>query len=274
MSSRPRSLALAFAAGTLLPAPVCAADLLFSPEPVASAGWIVTATANGKIGPSFPGSDEFSGIVFPSFSLRRVGEPKRFSSPDDGLSLPLYDTPGIRFGIAGRFRGGRYLETDPRLFGFKDVKWAVEPGVFLEWWPLEMIRLRGELRHGVHGHHGLVGDLGLDLVSRIGPWTLAAGPRLSLGDDEFAETYFGVRPFEAAINGLVPAYKPSGGLNSVGVATALSYDWSPAWSTTVSVSYARLVGDAADSPIVKRFGSENQFTFGASVSYSFQTSGW
>ena len=111
-------------------------------------------------------------------------------------------------------------------------------------------------------------------MSRIGPWTLATGPRLSLADQEFAETYFGVRPFEAAINGLVPAYRPSGGLNSVGVATSLSYDWSPEWSTTVSVSYARLVGDAADSPIVKRFGSENQFTFGASVSYSFQTSGW
>ena len=83
-----------------------------------------------------------------------------------------------------------------------------------------------------------------------------------------------IASIKAAINGLVPAYRPSGGLNSVGVASSLSYDWSPEWSTTVSVSYARLVGDAADSPIVKRFGSENQFTFGASVSYSFQTSGW
>ena len=41
-----------------------------------------------------------------------------------------------------------------------------------------------------------------------------------------------------------------------------------------SASYARVVGDAADSPIVRRFGSENQFSFGASISYSFTTSGW
>jgi MipA family protein len=35
-----------------------------------------------------------------------------------------------------------------------------------------------------------------------------------------------------------------------------------------------LVGDAADSPIAKRFGSEHPFTVGASLSYSFATTGW
>ena len=44
--------------------------------------------------------------------------------------------------------------------------------------------------------------------------------------------------------------------------------------STVSASYSRLVSDAADSPIVKSFGSENQFTVGVSLSYSFVTSGW
>jgi outer membrane protein len=35
------------------------------------------------------------------------------------------------------------------------------------------------------------------------------------------------------------------------------------------VSYTRLVGDAADSPIVKQFGSEHQVGVGLTVSYSF-----
>jgi outer membrane protein len=261
-------------AGALFPMASHAADPFLPPAPVAPAGWIVTVTANGKIGPEYPGSDELGFVAFPSLSFRRVGEPKRFSTPDDGLSIALYDTSAIRFGLAGRFRGGRYLETDRRLFGFEDVNWAIEPGIFLEWWPIEMVRLRGELLHGINGHHGVVGNLALDVVSRHGRLTASVGPRLNLGDQDFMRTYFGVRPFEAALNGLVPVYQPSGGVVSVGVSTAVSYDWSEQWSSTVSLSYARLVGDAADSPIVQRFGSENQFTIGASVSYSFAFGGF
>jgi outer membrane scaffolding protein for murein synthesis (MipA/OmpV family) len=254
--------------------PASAADLLFSPEPVSSSVWIVTVTGNAKVGPSYPGADDLSFIAFPSFSIRRVGEPKRFTTPDDGFSLPVYDTETLRAGITGRFRGGRYLETDRRLFGLEDVKWAVEPGLFVEFWPTQILRMRAELRRGVNGHDGIVGDVGADLVGRFGRFTVSAGPRLALGDQEFMRTYFGVTPFEAAANGLVTPYRPSGGIVSVGASSALTYDWSEQWSTTVSASYSRLVGDAADSPIVKRFGSENQFSFGASVSYSFSTSGW
>jgi outer membrane scaffolding protein for murein synthesis (MipA/OmpV family) len=261
---------LAVGAGAAL-----AADPSFlSPTPVSSSGWIVTVTGNAKVGPSYPGADDLSFIAFPSFSLRRPGEPKRFTTPDDGLSIPLYDTPSLRAGLTGRFRGGRYLESDRRLFGFEDVRWAVEPGVFLEFWPVQSLRLRGEIRHGINGHDGIVADLAGDYVSRFDRFTWSIGPRLSLGDEEFTQTYFGIRPFEAAINGLVLPYSPSGGVTSAGVSTALTYDWSEQWSTTVSASYSHLVGDAADSPIVKRFGSEHQFSFGASLSYSFSTAGW
>jgi MipA family protein len=256
----------AFAADASFPAPAPSASIL--------SNWIVTITGNVKVGPSFPGSDEWTFVGFPSFSLRRPGEPKRFTTPDDGLSFPLYDTRTLRFGITGRYRGGRYLDSDDRLFGFEDVRWAVEPGLFLEFWPVDYLRLRAELRHGVNGHHGFVADLGGDYVARFDRFTWAIGPRLALGDEDFTQTYFGVRPFEAAINGMVLPYSPSGGVTSVGVSTALSYDWWEQWSSTVSASYSNLVGDAADSPIVKRFGSEHQFSVGASISYSFSTAGW
>jgi outer membrane protein len=251
-----------------------AADLLFTPQPMTPSGWIVTMTANGQVGPRYPGSDEFTAVAFPSLAFRRVGEPRRFSTPDDGVSLALYDSTYFRAGLAGRYRGGRYDGSDRQLTGLKDVDWALEPGVFVEYWPFQFLRARGELRHGVGGHHGFVADLGLDLVQRFGAITVSAGPRLALGDQEFTSTYFGVRPYEAALNGVVTPYRPSGGVTSVGLATALSYDWSPQWSSTVSASYKRLVSDAAASPIVKSFGSENQLTVGVSLSYSFVTTGW
>ena len=242
--------------------------------PGAALGLIVTVTGNALLAPAFPGSDELSPVAFPSFSFRRVGEPKRFGTPDDGFALPFYDTQTFRFGAVGRYRGGRYLETDRRLFGLEDVRWAVEPGVFMEFWPAQFLRTRAELRRGFNGHEGFVADLSADLVQRFGAVTASIGPRMSLGDREFTSTYFGVTAAESAINGILPAYRPSGGLTSVGALASLSVDWSERWSTTVSASYARLVGDAAESPIVRQLGSRDQFTIGASLSYSFGLDGW
>jgi outer membrane protein len=248
-----------------------AAEPAFSALALAPAGWIVTLKGNVQVGPSYPGADDFSVFAYPSVSFRRAGVPQRFSAPDDGLSFSLLDDAALRFGAVGRFQGGRYLEDDRRLFGLRKIDWAVEPGLFVEYWPVEFLRARAEVRRGFNGHEGFVADLGLDVVQRFGALTVSAGPRLSLGDSEFTRTYFGVTPVEAALNGEVTAYRPSGGITSVGATAAATYDWSAQWSSTAFVTYGRLVSDAADSPIVKRYGSENQVGLGLSLSYSFET---
>jgi outer membrane scaffolding protein for murein synthesis (MipA/OmpV family) len=246
-----------------------AAEPAFTTLPTAPSGWIVTLKANLLAQPTYPGADDLSFVGYPSFSLRRAGTVERFSAPDDGLSFSFVDESSLRIGVVGRFQGGRYLQDDRRLFGLRKIDWTVEPGVFVEYWPVEFLRARAEIRHGINGHDGFVADLGLDLVQTFGAFTTSVGPRLSLGDSEFTRTYFGVTPEEAALNGQVSAYRPSGGLTSVGAAASASYKWSEQWSTTGFVSYKRLVGDAADSPIVRTFGSENQFGFGLTAAYSF-----
>ena len=52
-----------------------------------------------------------------------------------------------------------------------------------------------------------------------------------------------------------------------------TYQWNDQWATTVRGAYDRLVGSAADSPITRNLGSRDQFTVGASASYSFQLGG-
>lgn len=267
----PKSLALATlvmtSAGAL---PAHAADPVSFLPPTLPSGWIVTLKGNLRAGPSYPGADDWSFIGFPSVSFRRAGTVERFSAPDDGLSFSFLDDSAFRFGVVGRFQGGRYLQDDRRLFGLEKIDWAVEPGLFVEYWPVEFLRARVEVRRGVNGHEGFVADLGLDLVQRFGALTVSAGPRLALGDSEFTQTYFGVTPVEAALNGQVTPYDPSGGITSVGANASASYNWSEQWSTTAFISYERLVGDAADSPIVRRFGSENQVGVGLTISYSFR----
>lgn len=248
---------------------VMAADPVFMQPPALPSGWIVTLKANLRAQPSYPGADDLSFIGYPSLSFRRAGTVERFSAPDDGLSFSFLDDSAFRVGVVARFQGGRYYRDNEELIGLRKVDWTLEPGVFVEYWPTEFLRARAEIRHGINGHDGFVADLGLDLVQTYGAFTVSAGPRLSLGDNEFTRTYFGVTPVEAALNGQVDAYRPSGGITSVGALASASYKWSEQWSTTAFVSYNRLVGDAADSPIVQEFGSENQFGLGLTVSYSF-----
>jgi outer membrane scaffolding protein for murein synthesis (MipA/OmpV family) len=258
-------------------APACAADVL-SAEPLAvvqappavSDLYIVTLNANLKVEPRFPGSDRFTLLGYPSISLRRAGEPQRFTAPDDGLSFSFLESQFLRFGVVGRYESGRYFGDDRKnLFGLREVKWSVEPGAFVEAWPVEWLRARAEVRYGLHGYEGVVGNLGLDVVQRFGRFTVSLGPRLAFGDTAFTSAFFSVTPFEAALNGRVTPFRAKGGGTSAGVLGALTYQWSEQWATTLYAGFDRLVGDAGDSPITRRLGSRDQFTVGARLSYSF-----
>ena len=232
--------------------------------------WIVTVSGNAVAQPRFPGSREYAGFGFPSVDFRRAGEPVRFSAPDDGVSFTLFESPIFRFGPVARFQAGRYLSDDRRrLFGLNKIDWAVEPGAFFEFWPTQFLRTRVELRRGVNGHHGFVGSLGADYVQPLGALTLSIGPRFQYGDEAFNSKYFSVSPLEAALNGQVTPYSAGGGFNTVGVLAAATYTLDERWAVTGYGGYNRLVGDSGRSPIVRRLGTPDQFTFGAKVSYSF-----
>ena len=152
----------------------------------------------GKITPELIQQAEWiAGIALSDDDRKAIaGTVERFSAPDDGLSFSFLEDSAVRVGVVGRFVGGRYLQDNRELFGLEKINWAVEPGVFVEYWPLEFLRARAEIRRGFNGHEGFVADFGLDAVQRFGAFTVSIGPRLALGDSEFTRTYFGVTPAE------------------------------------------------------------------------------
>jgi outer membrane scaffolding protein for murein synthesis (MipA/OmpV family) len=233
--------------------------------------WLLTVNATILYAPDFPGAKTYGFVAFPSLSFRRSDEGEKFQAPDDGVSIALYGDSRWTVGVTGRYTAGRYRTYDPaRLYGIKDAKWAIEPGLFAEYWAVpDTLRMRGEIRYGVNGYNGLVGTLAADYVKRVGQWTLSAGPRVAIAGSEYMDTYFSVSPQEAAINSRVSAYAADPGVKSVGLAAAATYKWNDAFSTTLRGGYDRLVGSAADSPITKNLGSANQFTVGATASYTF-----
>jgi len=64
-------------------------------------------------------------------------------------------------------------------------------------------------------------------------------------------------------------YKAKAGIMSYGASAALFWRFAKKWEAGLFVDYARLVGDAADSPLVKIAGTESQLSGGLSISYRF-----
>ena len=232
--------------------------------------WVVTLSGTLQGVPRYPGASDETVVGYPGIDVHRLGEPRRFSAPDDNFSLSLYDDDRVRLGPTARFVPGRYHGNDRRhLSGLRDVRFALEPGIFAEFYPVPAIRFRGEVRHGLHVHHGIVGTLGADYVLPTSGWELSFGPRLNLGDGAFARTYFGVSSAEAARNGRVTPYGPSNFM-AAGLLGAATFMPNQTWAYTAFAGYDRILGSAANSPLVRRpFGSPNQFTLGAKVSFTF-----
>src|SRR5581483_1438793 len=159
-----------------------------------------------------------------SLSLSRSGEAPVFSAPDDSPSLRLVGDPSLNAGVLARLRSSR--DDSGALKGFDKIDWAVEPGAFVNWWPADWLRVRGEVRHGFDGNHSWMADLGADAVYDHAAWVLSIGPRAHWADSAFTRTYFGVTPLEAARSpfGIGP-YAADGDFSAAGLLATAEYRW-------------------------------------------------
>lgn len=239
-----------------------------APACASATDWIVTVGGRAAASPPYEGANHDN--VRPSFifNARRADRPYRFTPPDDGGSVALFASKHFDFGPVLWFRYGR--GDTGALKGFNKIGFAVEPGVFTNLWVTDWLRARVQVRQGVLGHHGAVGDAGIDLIRTGGKWDASIGPRIGYGDANYMDTYFGVTPLEALRSPLLThPYEPGAGIRYYGVETAFNYHWTNRLRTVVDVGYHRLVQGAADSPVVAIAGSRNQITAGVGVTYSF-----
>ena len=228
----------------------------------------MTLQAIGAVAPSFPGSSVVRPYPFPGVSVRGVGEPERFSAPDDGFGVPVFEADGLRMGPVANFvfrRGNR-----DGLFGLHHVGLTHEVGGFAEYFAFDHFRARAELRQAVDGHGGFVASLGADFYGESNSFRLSLGPRLNLGDNRYANAYFSVTPVEAILNGRLEPYQASGGFTSAGGVATVRYDFAPNLNATVYTGLQRLTGSVGGSPIPNMVGARDQFTAGVSLSRSFE----
>lgn len=229
-------------------------------------GWAVSGRVSANLSPDYLGSNDYKVGPSVSLSFHRSGQPRTYHAPDDSTDFQLLGGETLSGGLIVRARSRRDDSGD--LQGIHKVGFALEPGVYAEWWPADGLRLRGEARRGVMGNSAWSGDVAADLVHDDPRWLLSIGPRVHLGDSRFTRTYFDITAADAARSpfGIGPYAQDKAFVSWGGLASA-EYRWSPRWSVLTNASYQRLLGDAADSPIVAHLGSPNQYKASIGVRY-------
>ena len=217
--------------------------------------------------PSYPGSDDYSLRPLVDVSVTRGSKPFDFEAPDESFGPELISTGGLEIGPALNFEGSRTAK-DVGV-DLDKVPFTVEAGAFVEYEFSPKFRFRTEVRRGLGGHDGWTGQAGLDFVARDGDeWLFSVGPRLTWSDGRYHRAYFGVTPAESVRTGLA-AFRPGGGIQSVGATAGFLAQLSKRFGIYSYAKYDRLVGDAADSPVVRSFGSRDQLSGGLALTYTF-----
>lgn len=220
-----------------------------------------------QFGPSYPGSSAISLRPLIDVARAPAGEPFAFEAPDESFGFALFRSGGFSLGPSLGIEGKR--EAGDVGIELPETGFSFEVGGFVQQQIGESLRLRAEARQGVSGHEGFISILSVDYIFRDGlRQEFSLGPRLTITDDRYQDAYFSVRPEDALAAGL-PAYDADGGLQAVGAAVAYIRQFTPRWGIYSYAKYDRLVADPADSPIVTRYGSRDQFSGGIALSYTF-----
>ena len=223
---------------------------------------VILAAAVGILTCSGASAQAVSGVSFDAgaglrYAPEYLGADKNKANPwlilrDLSFSAAPPGTPtdGFYVGPSANYVSARDTDDNSDLRGLAKVAATVELGVQAGY-RLGPVDGYVTVRKGLGGHKGVAGEFGVrhsaPLSDRL---TLNSGLEARYGNARYMDAYFGVTPDQSASSGLA-AYEPSGGIRSVGASLELRYQASDTIAFLGQVRTARLVGDAADSPVVQ-----------------------
>ncbi len=222
--------------------------------------------------PKYEGSNHYEAIGFPYiYPTFAGGGPGFFSRVDarglDDIRFKLIERDGFVAGPLAGYNLGREDNDGRLLRGLGDLDGGFVAGGFVGYY-------LGPVLLDV-SFHNTFGDDGGYLVRFGAQVERPVSERLKLtarigatyADDEYMENYFGVSAAQSAASlaGL-PAFDAGAGFKDVFAELGFETDLDPHWSARATFRYSRLIGDAADSPVIE---SEDQFMGLVGIAYKF-----
>jgi outer membrane protein len=225
--------------------------------------------------PDYFGSSDYNVGAAP-FGRLSLGGARFVRLMANEVRVNVLDHPNWQLGPVGLWRFGREDVENPVVDKVHDIDDSISLGLFGGYlWrdPQDVRRMAGvstwvlgDVSDVYKGWTAGLNAYGTQPVATM--VTLAGGAAFTYGDGNYMDQYFGVTPNDSLASGL-PIYVPGSGVRDVrGWAAALLH-LSPQWHLGAGVMYSRLVGDAADSPLVSDEGSNNQWVYGVGTLYAW-----
>ena len=230
----------------------------------------ITLGAGAARLPDYEGARTQRSEIYPIVNARLTTEYGAFTVGGDtsppGNNIPLFSWA---LGDPGHFLAAAFIDYDGgrrddrgrsafhagsrRLRGLGNLSGTLEYGVF------------GSITSGVfttnldartapssQGHGGTIADIAVDIAIRIdAKLELTASPSVSWASQRYLRRYFGVTPAQSAASGFA-TYTPDAGVKNAGLTISANYQVDKHWLAVANLAASRLLGSAANSPIVER----------------------
>ena len=228
---------------------------------------IVTIGLGAAMVPDYEGSDDYTFAPVPLFKLI---DPAGWYVELIGNTLRANVMPRgeWKLGPMARYRAERDDVDNNRVDRMQKVDAAFELGGFVGFdrdnWTAKL-----EIVQDVaDSHDGALVGLTVGYTFPMDPARLTVSGFTTYASEDYMKTYFGVSAADHARSGL-KQYDADDGFKDLGATVVAMYSINQNWGVTGALRYTRLIGDAADSPLVEDEGSENQMLASALVSYTF-----
>jgi outer membrane scaffolding protein for murein synthesis (MipA/OmpV family) len=208
------------------------------------------------VGSKYQGSDERRTLLLPVLDYQWASG--WFAGTTNGVGYNFSGSKGLQYGLRLTADLGRKESRSTALRGMGDVDAKAEVGGFFNYALTPEFSVTSSLRYGAgRDGKGLVGDLGAAYSTPLAArWRLGVGGGVSFANADYMQSFFGVNMEQAQASGY-REYTPRAGVRNGRVNLALTHQINPRTSVTAGVTANALMGDAADSPLVRRKTSVN-----------------
>lgn len=222
--------------------------------------WAFSIGVTSGFSPDYEGSNDYSFGYSPNIS---ASWRDTIFYKGRTLGANLIRQKNLKAGLMITKSSGRSEDCNDKLDGLGDVDGSIEAGGFVSF-RKKPYRFKAEVKQDVgSGHEGALVYLGAgtNLPFENLPISIELGA--TWASSNYMESFFGIDAQQSLDSGL-KQYNAGAGIKDIKLSMTTGYPITKRWRIGAAVEYHRLVGDAADSPIVV---DKNQFLAGISLSY-------
>lgn len=218
--------------------------------------------------PDYEGSDNYRLRIVPLIDVRYKD---RLSLQGTKFRINVLQSGAFKAGPLIAYRFGRDEGRNRVLEGLGDVNGAMQVGAFAEIQTKSDLLISADIRQALGNSQGLQANLVLGHgIYRSERFALGVGIQLKWMSGRANRTNFGITDAQSAASlaGL-DGFTPGGGVNHASLNLLGLYRISKTVRLEGLLSYGRVLGDAADSPLVADVGNANQSIAGLGIRFSF-----